>query len=379
MRLHVKSTLIFILYGLIALSKVSALPPSVKSLNEWLILDDKNTLMVGTCVGDNRSIHVCYFDISAGYPYGLYYMRIDSSGQEIVGPKLVHVDSTLLDFPMVIVDKLGNIHITARRVGLDCVEDYYIMLDKTGDFLTGFEPRPAGILSTRVIKEDSLFVAFRTGDLKGCGASIEEIREQYWLFLQKSPHSPFSVINLPFQYPNYHDSEMRVLPSGDLFIVSVMAPDSHDRNRPFRFHSFLAAPEEDSTSNHLYGEMRDNCYGIFENLNKDILLEGGRIVRLGDSTAYYMRVPPTDYYFDEIVLDSIIVVLFDKHGNIIKGNDTDGPRIEYRNIDFFGETEQLIEFGPRVRHGTVIRAESHFGLVSFKEFPHIIIDVGNDE
>ena len=117
---------------------------------------------------------------------------------------------------------------------------------------------------------------------------------------------------------------------------------------------------------------------IYSDLKSDIIIDVPHSIWRGDTLLIYMRIPPTSYYHNRIVKDSLIVMAFNRNGNRIDLEGLEGNRIIYKKIDKMTGSERLIDYRTGTREGFKINWKYSFGLISFKDFPNIYIDLGEE-
>jgi hypothetical protein len=364
-------TLICITLIKVILGSVSfALPPSVERLNEFIDSNDKRSGTFGTYIDSDFNIHAFYLDYPAGQVNELYYLRVDSTGNEFYRPKLVCSDSALLHDLLVLQDNRGYFHITAA--------DYYFQTDSDGNFIEKLAPVPYGTLNAQAIYNDSIFMTFRRDNLRGCGASFEEDYELFWLFLLNKSGRKLEIRNFPIEEPDYFSPILEKLADNKYLVVLSLVPGPFNEFTQFRFHSFVADLDSSYITSHFSGNMINNGNLLYADFKKEILINGPSTLRKGDTLYYFMRVPPKSNNFNRIVKDPLMVMAFDKMGNKINIEGLENAKIIYENIDQFDGTEQLINCRTGSREGYKINWQYKFGLISFKDFPLIYIDMGED-
>ncbi len=108
------------------------------------------------------------------------------------------------------------------------------------------------------------------------------------------------------------------------------------------------------------------------NFQSNIYITQPSTLWLGDSLLFYYRCFPVDYYHEDVD-DSLRIILFDSNGNQLEWRENPKVNIFYDNVNQIGSREKLISWF--VRSGERI-TKIKFGLISFRDFPEICIDLG---
>ena len=69
---------------------------------------------------------------------------------------------------------------------------------------------------------------------------------------------------------------------------------------------------------------------------------------------------------------------FDRNGNRLNIDEHNNTGIKYKEISDLNRGEELINYRSGTREGFKIQWKHKFGLVSFKDFPQIYIDLGEE-
>jgi len=221
-------------------------------------------------------------------------------------------------------------------------------------------------------------MAFRRDNLHGCVASFEEDHELFWLFLFNRVGKRFDIVNFPIKSSDYYNPLIERLTDNKYLIITYIAPNPLNDHRLFKFHPFVADLDSGKIANHFLGDMIDSGNSIYGDFNSNLIINGLHSIWLGDTLFCYMRIPPTSYFHHRIVKDSLVVMAFDRSGNKINLKRVINQKILYINIEQLDGTVQLVNCRSGTRKGYKINWKYKFGLISFKDFPRIYIDLGEE-
>jgi hypothetical protein len=124
-------------------------------------------------------------------------------------------------------------------------------------------------------------------------------------------------------------------------------------------------------------DVRESATVFYYNKIRNVGYDRNHIITIGDTIGYRCDIRPADY--PDSPGDSMCVILFDSQGNLVKNKTRASYPMTAGVISAFGKNDFLIRnnrdaFG-QVKFNSENRI-SLFGLISFRNFPQIIVDDG---
>lgn len=368
---------------LILCSNSYCLPPSLVSLNDLI---DTGEYQFGfrSIIQDGANNLIVYFTkYDSTMLMNVYRFRINTAGEVIEDPHVILPLIGMYDDFKVMGDKDGRSYLIAGFfMSNSCDWDAAYEVDPSGEKVTSVATRPPGDLSCSNILYDSIFIATRIGDREGCWNEIDYNTGVLYLqvFWKNPSDSATNLINLPILIPGFYPVIIQPTSEDKILVIA----DDAWRTRYYyynkksleakNFASYIIDLDDQTITNPDSGGIIARSHFKVPGLYEGISIYGPSSIWVNDKLLYYFRLPPYEYY-EGNVNDTLCILIFDKNGKRIDTGDEDVPVVAYKSVDRFGSTEQLI---PLLIRTADKKWKRKFGLISFKDFPWIYIDLGEN-
>ncbi len=311
----------------------------------------------------------------------VYYICINKDGSikipltEIYKmPMMIRYDNFRIE-----VDKSGNVHILILMTHHLGSIERYVMLSPKAEISKEIDIniyRGKDFKRLKIYQDTSL-IAYRYG---ACGQYERRPTNFCQIFYLKDLNdNVFSQIffTVTFSYRNFGvvQADFIQLNSDRLLVLAALSDI-----RESYLHSFQVDLDKQATSDINTYEMKDNAYIIYKNPDPDIVFGKSTIVEKGDSLLFFMK-RPYSREVDPNVNDSLLYVfLIDGDGNIISNGNPEIRKASYRSLPDVKLGDLICRDKWRDPPMTFSKkgAISRFGIFSFRNFPDLIIDMGDD-
>ena len=284
----------------------------------------------------------------------------------------------------VIGDRHGRSHLIAGFfMSNSCDWDAAYEIDPPGNSVIKVVSRPPGDLSCCNIISDSVFVAARIGDEEGCWNEMDyNSGDLYFQIIRSFPSDTIATLtNLPLLNPGFYPTAIEEIQENILLAIA----EDVQRSRYFyygeeqieaeNYVSYILDIENHNIVAVDSGNIFERAGYIIPNFARSIAIYGPSSIWVGNKLLYYFRLFPFEYY-EGNVNDSLCVLIFDKNGKKAEMAEVEGPKFLYKEINVFDSTERLI---PILTKTAERNWKYKFGLVSFRDFPQIYIDLGEEQ
>lgn len=356
-----------------------ALPPAVETLNDISEVLESGFDVNNICQDGEGNLTVYNAKYDSVLLMNVYRFLINEGGEILEDPRVILTLMGRYDDFKALGDKTGRSHLLAGIFwDTGCDQDEYYDVNSSGNNITEIVSRPPGDLSCCNIISDSIFIATRIGDTLGCWREMDdEFGVEYFQVFRRAPSDTMTELyNLPITLRGFYPTVVDEISENKLLVLADDAwrtrYNYYGNTKANYIASFLIDLDNRSIVNADSGKILDRACYLIPNLNKHISIYRPSALWLDDILLYYFRLPPTEYYKDN-VNDTLCILIFDKKGKRINTADEEDPVIVYKSVDRFGSTEQLIPL-------LIVTADNKwkrkFGLISFRDFPKIYIDLG---
>ena len=365
---------------------VFCLPPSLRTLNNAADMTGKSIDIDNVILDEDGNLTVYYAKYDTILVMSIYRFKIKSDGEIVEYPHIVHSLEGRFDDFKALGDKSGYTHLLIGVFyGQGCDYDEYYILDPSAIDISKVSSNPPGDLTCCNFMSDSIFVATRTGDMLGCWREFEgDYDEKYdkeylQVFLRFPGDTSTSLFNFPVDYPCCYPTIVEITPENKILIIADDVWRTRyyyfrDRIGAENFASYLINLDDQSITNPDSGNIMAQANFKIPNFARNISIYGPSAIWLNDKLLYYFRKSPCEYY-EGNVNDSLCILIFDKNGKSVKASGAESAEIIYKNIDEFTSMEKLI---PIMEKTADKKWKHRFGLISFKDFPQIYIDLGEE-
>jgi hypothetical protein len=362
----------------VCISTVAALPPQVAALND-LMSDGKLARLpysMEAVFDKSANLHVFYRSSIGDLSDTYNYLCLDPAGFLKMPSKVIipagDIFESFADFRME-VDNDKNIHVLLSNA-VSGPKDKYILLDSLGNVHQELYFKPFGKVKSFHVIQDSLIVGFRIGRLEALG-------DRFQIFYLKTiAGTEFRTLSLPVlssptDYRNEY-SDFFTTPEGQLVMVGK-GTDNWGAKKVY-FYKYQVDLEQAISTNYSVWDARQSASIIYSNCRADINLGNPSIISLGDTVIYFMRQTWGDPQRRE-VSDSLFVYLMDKNGNLINLESQECRQVTYQDLGeaLPGDRICKANWDPP-KWATTTGPLITFGIFSFRDFPDLIIDVGDE-
>ena len=370
---------ILTLVTIFPIETIFSLPPQIKSVNEFMKSNDLKRTgdLISGSINNRGVFQICFTRIENKRFFPLKYKSFNSDGSVKVNEKTLLSCGSISRFSnyRCMSDKEGNLHVTF----LDQRKGYkysYILVDSLGTVLKEVE------LGDLITIADMNFLSDGSIIINGIkmGVNIPDLFEIFYIIHRDLKDYQIIEIKSPTttqDTPNYGTSLYPVNDSLVLLLTTRYNYDTGDWLALITYVNLLRKKIERFQKI----PVRNIASAFYGGFDKDINPGLHSFIYLGDTLVYWNRMPKNgpmtkEDNFDIPSTDSIFVILLDKEGKLLTKDPPIYRTIKLGILDNL-DSKSVLCWSNGYPYFRAVRKNGYspFGILSFRNFPEIILDI----
>ncbi len=377
-----KALLFFIAAHFLLPNYAWCIPPQLRAANNFVVNHpylSKNSFSFKCTIDNSENANLVYYEpVGNGSKALINFLSFHADGTLRLGPKRIlenHWEYSLHENESKIIsDAHGNTHLIMRddKRTIEIIKYVYVMVDSVGILKKRIEIERSFTLSSMRILEDGSLLAH--GGFGRFRAPDSEI-----VLMLKRDSDKFESFS--FETPElglgYRTSNIgaKIFPLGDDNILLVGAHSSPYMGKTIVRKTIINLKSKGIVNAEIY-DAREVWSVMYYNKIPNMNFMN-YIFPLENRIAYLCGLPSLANPY--VPSDSMCVILFDSKGNLIKSEARESFRMNTEMLSSFSGKDFLIRnnrdaFG-QIKFNAEYRL-SLFGVISFRDFPQIIVDDG---
>jgi hypothetical protein len=382
MKIRSKMIIYAILIFCCLISTGLGLPPKIQRVNDFIknhsYLSTKNFSFLCT-MDQSFNANLIYFQPNEiGNRASLYFVSFNPAGNVRIVPKEVLAEgwNHSLDESesRIISDFNGNTHLLLRKMlDFERMEYTYIMIDSIGDIQKNVSIERGLYLSRFCVLPNGNIIA--QGTIRGIGADKQQYNLIYVLEKGSSSFSSFQVEVADYGYPIPNiGADIYPLDNENILLLRLY---SSSISKAKELHRTIINLPTKRIINTESIDAREHASIINTNMMLYLWYGGTHFITIGDTIAYQFMLFPNNG--GDISDYSMGVIYLDSKGNFIDIDQKHILTMTTGNLLSSNQYDFLIRNNRNIFGGVITTPEyklSLYGLISFRDFPQIIIDTG---
>lgn len=353
----------------------AALPPQLDAANDFIYDSELRRLpqSFDGAIDQNGVVHLAYTALEANEDKPLRYISFSQDGNIASASRIAlpcgffSCYSYITIFP----DLNNNIHILAKDFNKGDVFDYF-MCNVMQNIENSFELKPLEYLTISNIHSYS-----NKGIIvNGLGKSNAYGPLMDIFLISDNKYSEFRPITIPSpQTADKNKNWFADFYALDDSLILLVTRTFKDDIRQMFIRKTIVNIERQQVVDFQYFNPHDSISCLYSGLRLDIKLPSSSFILIGDTIIYLCRLPLISEDKMSMEGDSLGLLYFDKSGSVVKKKSIEHKAIKYENLAEAQPGDMLCRSNAYYQYWHDIEsAYSPFGLLSFREFPKLIID-----